>query len=173
MIEKDYHKKTKRNLQDSIQPEKKARAQTKPNVTVHFSTGCDSQLSGDEKKGFVLLAEDNEMVRDMIAIMLEQLGYQVMKANDGMEALELFHACHNEICLVLSDIIMPRMDGWKTLAAIKGIRQDIPVLLISGCYERAQVQPQKDCQKPQAFLQKPFSKKGLKEALDRILTDGS
>ena len=169
MIENDYHQKLKRNLQVSIQPEKKTRAQTKQNITVHFSKGYKPQPPVNGKKGLVLLAEDNEMVRDMIAIMLEQLGYQVVKANDGMEALDLFHERHKEICLVLSDISMPRMDGWKTLAAIKGIRQDMPVLLISGCYEEKQIQPQKNCEKPHAFLQKPFSKKGLKEALDKIL----
>jgi len=171
MIENEYHQKTKSNLQDST-ARKKDRVQKKSNIAVHFPTSYESQLSGDDEKGLVLLAEDNEMVRDMIALMLEQLGYEVVKANDGMEALELFRERHNEICLVLSDIIMPRMDGWKTLAAIKGIRQDIPVLLISGCYEKGQVQTQKNWEKPQAVLQKPFTKKVLEEALDGIFSHG-
>lgn len=173
MIGNEHHQKLKTNPQTSIQPEKKPTARTKQGHKVRFSTGYKSQPLVNGQKGLVLLAEDHEMVRDMIAIMLEQLGYQVVKANDGLEALDLFQARHQEICLVLSDISMPRMDGWKTLTAIKGIRRDMPVLLISGCYEKAQVQPRKDCEKPQAVLQKPFSKKVLKEALDKILSDAS
>jgi len=126
------------------------------------------QMGADMTVWRVLLVDDNEMVRELIKLQLEQLGYHVLCAKNGIEALECFRKRHDEICLVLSDVIMPEMDGWATLAAIKGIRQDTPVVLASGSYE-IKAELGKHSQKPQALLQKPFKKKVLKETLDRVL----
>ena len=125
-------------------------------------------LPADRKTWTVLLVEDNDMVRELIKLQLEQLGYHPLCAKNGKEALECFREQHDEICLVLSDVIMPEMDGWATLAAIRSIRFDTPVILASGIYE-AQIQIQKRRHQPQAFMQKPFTKMVLKETLERVL----
>ena len=125
-------------------------------------------LPADLKSWHVLLVEDNQMVRELIKLQLEQLGYQVICAKDGKEALECFRRRHDQICLVLSDVIMPEMDGWATLAAIRGIRGDTPVILASGIYD-PKVKAPKSRHQPQAFIQKPFTKMALKETLEMVL----
>ena len=125
-------------------------------------------LPADLKSWQVLLVEDNQMVRELIKLQLEQLGYQVICAKDGKEALEWFRKRHDQICLVLSDVIMPEMDGWATLAAIRGIRGDTPVILASGIYD-SKVKAPKSRHQPQAFIQKPFTKMALKETLEKVL----
>ena len=65
----------------------------------------------------MLLVEDEEMVREMTAAMLTHLGFTVLEAKDGVEAVEVFRQHRNEIRCVLSDLTMPRMDGWETLTA--------------------------------------------------------
>lgn len=125
-------------------------------------------LPADLKTWSVLLVEDNDMVRALIKLQLEQLGYHALCAKNGKEALQCFRKRHDEICLVLSDVTMPEMDGWATLAAIRSIRFDTPVVLASGIYE-AKIQIQKRRHQPQAFMQKPFTKMDLKETLEMVL----
>ena len=123
------------------------------------------------KANTVLLVEDHDMVRELIEVLLKQLGYDVITAKDGEDALGCFQQRHKDICVVLSDVIMPRMDGWTMLAAIKRIRPNMPVVLASGCHEKANQQPDKHAIAPQAFLQKPFKKNELKGTLDRVLQE--
>ena len=74
----------------------------------------------------------------MAKIMLTRLGYVVLEAKDGVEAVEIFQQHQDEISCVLSDLTMPRMNGWETLAALRKISPKIPVILSSG-YDEAQV----------------------------------
>ncbi|MCX5883768.1 MAG: PAS domain S-box protein, partial [Deltaproteobacteria bacterium] len=64
-----------------------------------------------EGGGTVLLVEDEEQVREMVRMMLTHLGYAVIEAKDGVEAVEMFQQRQNEIRCVISDLTMPRMDG--------------------------------------------------------------
>ncbi len=119
-----------------------------------------------EGGGTVLLVEDEEMVRKMTATMLTRLGFKVLTAKDGVEALEVFQQHLSEIHIVLSDLSMPRMNGWETLSAIRRIRPDIPVILVSG-YDEAQVIAGDHPELPQFFLHKPYQMAALKDALAR------
>ena len=114
--------------------------------------------------GTVLLIEDEETVRDMAKIMLTRFGYTVIEARDGVEAVEIFQERQNEICCVLSDLTMPRMNGWETLAALRRMRVDVPVILTSG-HEKDVVMAGNHPELPQVFLYKPYSMSALKEAL--------
>ncbi|MCA1795723.1 MAG: response regulator, partial [Desulfobacteraceae bacterium] len=67
-----------------------------------------------ENGGTVLLIEDEASVRYMGKAMLTRLGYAVIEAQDGVEAMRLFQEHQNEIACVLSDLTMPRMNGWET-----------------------------------------------------------
>ena len=66
-----------------------------------------------EEGGTVLLIEDEESLRKMVAIMLGRLGFLVLEAKDGFEALEVFGKHQSEIKFVLTDLTMPRMDGGR------------------------------------------------------------
>ena len=121
-----------------------------------------------EAGGTVLLVEDEEIMRNMALTMLARLGFKVFTAKDGVEAGEVFQKHLNEIRVVVSDLSMPRMDGWETLSALRRIRPDIPVVLVSG-HDESQVMTDDRTELPQVFLQKPYQQAALKDALARAL----
>ena len=119
--------------------------------------------------GMVLLVEDEDMVRKMAATMLGRIGYRVIEARDGVEAVALFRQHQSGIGAVLCDLTMPRMDGWETLAALRDIEPGIPIILASG-YNEAQVMQGNHPRPPQAFLHKPYQSSDLKAALALALS---
>ena len=121
-----------------------------------------------EEGGTVLVVEDEEPLRKMVAIMLERLGFSVLEAKDGIDALELFGQHQSEIKLVISDLTMPRMNGWETLNALRKLQPDIPVILASG-YDLGHVMSGVHPELPQAFLGKPYNLKALSDAIKQAL----
>jgi len=119
-------------------------------------------------RGLVLLVEDEPMLRTLAGVMLEHLGYEVITAADGVEALEIFRKQQDRVQCVLLDLTMPRMDGWETLAALRALRPNLPVILASG-YDEAKVMQGDHPHRPQAFLPKPYVMKGLEAVLDAVL----
>lgn len=115
-----------------------------------------------------MVVEDEEMVRNLVVAILRRLGFDVLIPRDGMEALDIFRSRLDEICLVLTDLTMPRMNGCETLAALRAIRPGIPVILASG-YDEAHVMASDHAEKPQAFLHKPFEIGALRKTLERLL----
>ncbi len=79
----------------------------------------------------ILVAEDEAMLRVLAVEMLEEAGFQVFEAGDGMEALELLKA-NPQIILLVSDIKMPRMDGYALVTAGLEFKPDLKVLLMTG-----------------------------------------
>jgi CheY-like chemotaxis protein len=82
-------------------------------------------------KPLILVAEDEAMLRVIAVEMLEDAGFQVFEAGDGVEALALLKA-HPGILLLVSDIKMPRMDGYALVEAGLEVRPDLKVLLMTG-----------------------------------------
>ena len=121
-----------------------------------------------EGSGTVLLVEDEEMVREIAAAMLTRLGFSVVEAKDGVEAVELFRQHQDKIRCVLCDNTMPRMNGWETFTALRKLAPDIPLILASG-YDEAQVMAGDHPEWPQAFLNKPYKLKGLSDAISQAL----
>jgi signal transduction histidine kinase/CheY-like chemotaxis protein len=121
-----------------------------------------------EEGGTVLLVEDEEPLRKMIVIMLDRLGFSVLEAKDGIEALDVFWQHREKIRFVLTDLTMPRMDGWETLTALRKLQPDIPVILASG-YDLAHVMAGVHPELPQAFLAKPYNLKALRAAIAQTL----
>ncbi len=85
--------------------------------------------------GRILLVEDNQAVRAFTARMLEAQGYEVLQAEDGRDALETVEEYRGELDLVISDVMMPEMDGPTFLAAARDSLGDAPVIFISGYAE--------------------------------------
>jgi two-component system cell cycle sensor histidine kinase/response regulator CckA len=130
--------------------------------------GKTAQPFVKEGRSTVLLIEDEEMIRDMAKTMVEFLGYTVLAAKDGIEAMEMFARHQDKICCVISDVTMPRMNGWETLTALRGLSPGIPVILCSG-YDEAQVLVDDHSERPQAFLHKPYQKAELQAVLARAM----
>ncbi len=82
--------------------------------------------------------------------MIMRLGFTVLSAKDGIEALEMFARHQEEICCVVSDVTTPCMNGWETLAALRRLSPDIPVIFCSG-YDEAQLLIGDHPERPQAF----------------------
>ena len=119
-------------------------------------------------EGLVLVVDDDSMVRDIARAQLEKLGYEVIEARDGAEAVDTLRKKTDTISLVLLDLSMPGMDGWETLAALRALRSDIPVVIASG-YDEARAMQGLRMERPQGFLHKPYKTVDLKRALDSAL----
>lgn len=116
----------------------------------------------------ILLVDDEETVRDAGQKMLEFSGYKVLAAENGREALKTLDSCTQQVSCVLLDLTMPFMDGVETLKRIREIRQDIPVIVMSGYTESDTLQKFSGI-KPEGFIQKPFTLDSLQEILSRTI----
>lgn len=122
-----------------------------------------------EGGGTVLLVDDEQGVRKTAKTMLSRLGFKVLEAKDGIEAVDVFRRHKDIIRYVLCDLTMPRMDGWETLAALRKLAPAIPVILSSG-FDEAQVMISDHPEKPQAFLGKPYRIAALRDAIRYALS---
>lgn len=100
----------------------------------------DAQLQGiyEGRGECILLVDDDESVRKTTAEVLESMGYQVIQATDGEDAMEWLPASRNRIRLVITDIVMPRMGGIALLQVIRQQDDQLPVLLSTG-YDKTHV----------------------------------
>ena len=126
------------------------------------------QAGSAKDGGTVMLIEDDELMREMASTMLIRLGYTVLPLENGIEALRKFRKQPNAISVVLCDLSMPHLNGWETLAALRQIRPDIPVILASG-YEDIPPPEQGCSERPQVILKKPYHKKVLRDALTKAM----
>jgi PAS domain S-box-containing protein len=127
-----------------------------------------SQYTKAETGGTVLLVEDEEMVRNVVTEMIKRLGYEVISAKDGVEAVEVFRKNRDEIRCVLCDLVMPRMNGWETLTAMHKIAPEIPVIMTSG-YDKDHMTAGYHPEWPDVFLHKPYQIQKLAEAISSVL----
>lgn len=118
--------------------------------------------------GLILLVDDEPMVRQMCTAMLEVLGYKVMAAADGVEAMAIFSQHKQDIRCVLLDLVMPRMNGWETLAALRSLRPGVPAVLVSG-YDQAEAMQGDHTEQPGCFLHKPYTMADLQAVLAKAL----
>ena len=116
----------------------------------------------------ILLADDEELIRNMGKRMLEKFGYKVLVANDGEKALEMYREKGNQIDALILDIIMPKLDGIKTFMEIKKINPNVKVLLATGSLlngKEAKLRKQGVA----GLLQKPFLASQMLKILRQIL----
>jgi CheY-like chemotaxis protein len=104
----------------------------------------------------VLVVDDEESVRMVAAFALKRHGFQVETAMDGIEALERAEATGGGYVGALLDMTMPRMDGPSTVAALRKLQPDLPVVLMSG-HDHMDVARQINGMARVALLQKPFT----------------
>jgi len=111
--------------------------------------------------GTILLVEDEAMVRAVAERALTRHGYNVLTAENGEAALEILDS-GEKVDLMISDVVMPTMDGPTTVREARKTRPDLPILFISG-YAEEQLRKSIDLERV-AFLAKPFSVQKLAEA---------
>jgi len=116
----------------------------------------------------ILLVDDNTAVLKMTTIMLKKMGFEVISATNGVEAVEKFVQHKESVGCLITDLSMPELDGWGTLSEIRKINPHIPAILASG-YDEAFAMSRDDSEKTQAFLHKPYTMKDLKSVLGQAL----
>ena len=119
----------------------------------------------------ILLVDDEEMIIGVGQAMLENLGYRVVVANGGEEAIEAVNNMGNEIDLVILDLIMPGIDGGKAFDRIREIQPGMLVILASGYAINGQANEimRKGCN---GFIQKPFNIYELSSQVRKMLDGG-
>ena len=121
--------------------------------------------------GTILLVEDEDAVRTFAARALQSRGYDVLEAEAGDIALEVVADFDGEIDLVVSDVVMPNMDGPTMIKHLRKIRPDIKVIFVSGYAEDA-FEKSLDPDQEFRFLPKPFSLKQLAGAVKEAIEEG-
>ena len=116
----------------------------------------------------ILLVEDEEAVRAFAARALTSRGYKVSEAASGIEALEVMKELDNDIDLVVSDVVMPELDGPSMLKELRKTRPDLKIIFVSGYAEEAFRKNLPENEKFH-FLPKPFSLKQLAVAVKETL----
>ncbi|MEK6691804.1 MAG: response regulator [Nitrospirota bacterium] len=107
-------------------------------------------------RGRVLVVDDEEFIRGLSMEALEGLGYDVLEAADGKEAIEIYKAEKGKIDLVILDLIMPKMGGKETFEMLKEIDPDVKVLISSGYGIDPQARGMLD-NGAKGFIQKPYN----------------
>jgi PAS domain S-box-containing protein len=118
----------------------------------------------------ILVAEDQEAVRSLAASSLRQHGYHVIEASDGGEALTLADRYAGEIHLLLTDVVMPGIDGKELSQRLKAVRPNVKVVFTSG-YTADVIAQRGVLERGVAFLHKPFTPEELSEKVRDVLAD--
>jgi two-component system cell cycle sensor histidine kinase/response regulator CckA len=116
----------------------------------------------------ILVVEDEQMVRQLATRVLQQLGYRVLEAADGMEALRVAQRHGGTIDLLLTDMVMPQMNGNVLAERLRAVHPQLKVLFISG-YSDGMLGQQRLVERKEALLQKPFTPALLARAVRDVL----
>ncbi len=129
----------------------------------------DQALATDDLNGSetILIIDDEEMLLTMGDMVLSSFGYQVLTANGGHKAIELFTARLNDIDLVITDLVMPKMSGREVIERLRKISPNVRIICSSG-YSRALKSHNEEL-----YLQKPFTSLDLLRKVKQALTDSN
>ena len=119
----------------------------------------------------ILVVEDEEIVRDLVCEVLEEQGYNVLCAADGLEALDLAEKFDGTIDLLVTDVIMPHMNGPELAARLVGVRPEMKVLYVSG-YSDNDIGDHGVLDPGFELLQKPFTPQTLARKIRDVIREG-
>jgi len=120
------------------------------------------------RSGKVLVVDDEPLVRQVAQRALERGGFEVVLAENGRQAVEIFSQPDTRIALVLLDLSMPEMDGEQTLVELRRIEPGVQVLLSSG-YDQSSTTRAPLGGTVASFIQKPYTARALVEAVRRAI----
>ncbi|HEY0708738.1 MAG TPA: ATP-binding protein, partial [Polyangia bacterium] len=118
----------------------------------------------------VLLVEDERAVREFVCRALESMGYKVLQAANGREAVEKMSRPHEPIDIVITDVVMPNMGGRELADRLTRLLPGLPVIFISGYLEQP-VLRNDDSEREERFLQKPFNPMHLALTIRELLDE--
>jgi PAS domain S-box-containing protein len=118
--------------------------------------------------GKVLVVDDESLLRYVARAQLESMGFEVIEANDGAHALEVFAAHGPELVLAVLDFTMPRLDGDQAASKMRETRPDLPIVLCSG-YGALDLSERLRNQPSIVLMSKPYSLSEMRDAVRRAL----
>jgi len=123
----------------------------------------------DGRQPVILFADDDVTCLEVCIKMLQQLGYKVFDAKDGLEAIQVFNSNQSEVDLVILDMNMPH-NGGSTFDQLKKIDENVRVIIASGYAESQRIREMME-QGCYGFIQKPFSLNVLSQKIKYVLND--
>jgi len=134
------------------------------NKTTLPKTKNSNKLTTQGDGELILLVDDEAMVLEMGTDVLQSLGYRVLQASDGLEAVEIFMANQHDIALVITDIVMPRLGGIEAAERIRNIQANSKIIFSSG-FDPNSTLTQNILAKNEIILSKPYHINALSEAM--------
>ena len=129
-------------------------------------------LPGGGPRHVVLVVDDEQGLRDLVCRTLRAEGYRTLEAAHGGEALEMVESGPDTIDLVVTDVVMPGMDGRELGRRLARSRPTLPILYMSA-YEVNDIFQRGSPRTSAPFLQKPFPRDGLINSVEQLLRPGS
>ncbi|MBF9014990.1 MULTISPECIES: transporter substrate-binding domain-containing protein [unclassified Oceanispirochaeta] len=126
------------------------------------------EISIESGNGFILFVDDEEMNRFLGRDVLKSIGYEVLLASSGSEAIDLYRENRQKIDLVLLDFMMPGMNGKETFLKLREINAECKIILASGFYENKDILEMRDMGL-NGEIQKPYTIESLSALLNRVL----
>lgn len=120
----------------------------------------------------ILAVDDNPAMRKLILDALEPLGYKVLIAASGQEALEICGTKKQKIDLLLTDVVMPEINGRQLIKKLQSVRPDLKALLMSG-YPEDVVGPNNMLEPHLNFISKPFVTATLVQKINQVLEESA
>ncbi len=127
-----------------------------------------SDTNPENREKTILLAEDTEIVREMVRDILKNNGYTVLAYPDGKEAFTCFKEDPAKVDMVLTDIVMPRMNGKELAQQCREERPELGVLYMSG-YLDSQLNTEEDLSGNSDFIAKPFRPAELLKKIEALI----
>src|SRR5210317_2215914 len=116
----------------------------------------------------ILCVDDDDIALDVWSQMLQKLGYTVLQARYGYEALEVFEKNRDRISLVILDMKMPGMDGCEVYDRLKEIEPEIKIIIFSGCIDQYAIDKLSK-RNFSDFVEKPLELKELSAKIEEVL----
>ncbi len=120
----------------------------------------------------VLVADDESYIRSLTSRMLKTAGFDVLLAENGIDAIRIFRQNIDKIGCIILDLTMPEMDGHEALIELRKISNKLPIIISSG-YSEVDITPQFEGENISGFLQKPYQFDELLLIIDKAIKASS
>ncbi len=131
--------------------------------------GSPVEVGADKGKGeAILVVDDDEAVGEVAAELLQNAGYTTLLAKNGEEALALYTENYRNIRLVLTDMVMPKMDGASLIRSLRSVQHSVKVIAMSGLMDKEKLMKMAGVESG-AFITKPFTGETLLHTVHRLL----
>jgi signal transduction histidine kinase/CheY-like chemotaxis protein len=119
----------------------------------------------------VLMVEDDEILGRLLTLVLTGAGYQLLMATRGDDAIKVWNEHHGEVALLITDVMVPGVQGPELIRHLRSQRPDLPVICTSG-YSDSELTSRGSMPDGVVFIEKPYSMKGITQQVDAMLAGG-